>query len=99
MAVTSEHVTESAGGQEASGALAPLLRGLSARVDHVRDQPLFQRDPEFLRRQLPAVTRYVNYFSPEVRGQDNCPPAVRRSWSGTIPASSTCPTPGWSGSR
>jgi 1-acyl-sn-glycerol-3-phosphate acyltransferase len=73
MTVTSEHVTESAGGQEASGALAPLMRGLSARVDHVRDQPLFQRDPEFLRRQLPAVTRYVNYFSPEVRGQEYLP--------------------------
>jgi len=73
MAVRLEHVTESAGGHEAKGVLAPLMRGLSERVDHVRDQPLFQRDPEFLRRQLPAVTRYVNYFSPEVRGQVNLP--------------------------
>jgi 1-acyl-sn-glycerol-3-phosphate acyltransferase len=73
MAVTSEHVTESAGGQEASGILAPLIGGLSERVDHVRDQPLFQRDPEFLRRQLSVLTRYVNYFSPEVRGQEYLP--------------------------
>ncbi len=73
MAVTSEHVTEVGGGREGGGVLAPLLHGLSERVDHVRDQPLFQRDPEFLRRQLSAVTRYVNYFSPEVRGQANLP--------------------------
>ena len=73
MVVTSEQVTESAGEHEANGVLAPLIRGLSQRVDHVRDQPLFQRDPEFLRRQLSAVTRYVNYFSPEVRGQANLP--------------------------
>jgi len=73
MAVPPEHAAESAGRQEGEGALAPLIRGLSERVDHVRDQPLFQRDPEFLRRQLSAVTRYVNYFSPEVRGQANMP--------------------------
>ncbi len=62
MALTSEHVTEFADGREAGGVLAPWMRGLSERVDHVRDQPLFQRDPEFIRRQLSAVTRYVNYF-------------------------------------
>jgi 1-acyl-sn-glycerol-3-phosphate acyltransferase len=69
MAIPSERVTESPETQEASGVLALLLRGLSERVNHVRDQPLFQRDPEFIRRELSAVTRYVNYFSPEVRGQ------------------------------
>ena len=73
MAVPLEHAAESAGGHEANGVLAPLIRGLSERVDHVRDQPLFQRDPEFLRRQLSAFTRYVNYFSPRVRGQVNLP--------------------------
>jgi len=73
MAVTSEHETESAGGQEESGLLTPLVHGLTERVNHVRDQPLFQRDPEFLRHQLPAVTRYVNYFSPQVRGQEHLP--------------------------
>ena len=32
---------------------------------------LGQRDPEFLSRQLGAFTRYVNYFSPEVRGLEH----------------------------
>ena len=73
MAVTSEQVTETSGGPEANGVFAPLIRGLSERVDHVHDQPLFQRDPEFIRRQIPAMTRYVNYFSPEVRGQVHLP--------------------------
>jgi len=73
MAVTSEDAVEFAGGHDASGVLTPLIGGLTERIDHVRDQPLFQRDPEFIRRQLSAVTRYVNYFSPEVRGQENLP--------------------------
>ena len=60
------------GGPE-SGVLTPLMGGLSERVGHVRDEPLFQRDAEFIRRQLPVVTRYVNYFSPEVRGQEHLP--------------------------
>ena len=60
------------GGTE-GGVLAPLIGGLTERVGHVRDEPLFQRDPEFIRRQLPTVTRYVNYFSPEVRGQEHLP--------------------------
>ncbi len=73
MADPPEHGSESAGGKGANGAFAHLMSGLSERVDHVRDEPLFQRDPEFLRRQLSVVTRYVNYFSPEVRGQVNLP--------------------------
>ena len=73
MPVSPEHGTESTGGQEWGGALMSLLRGLSERLDHIHDQPVFQRDPEFLRRQLSAVTRYVNYFSPEVRGDVNLP--------------------------
>ena len=73
MAVPPEHPAEPTDPPGDGGALAPLLRGLSERVDHVRDQPLFQRDPDFLRRQLATVTRYVNYFSPEVRGQGNVP--------------------------
>ena len=73
MAVRSKHATGPGGGHEGSGEVAPFMRGLSDRVDHVRDQPLFQRDPGFIRRQLPALTRYVNYFSPEVRGQAHLP--------------------------
>lgn len=73
MAVPPERGTESPEAQGAGGFLAGVLRGLSESVTHVRDQPLFQRDPEFIRRQLSAVTRYVNYFSPEVRGQAHLP--------------------------
>jgi 1-acyl-sn-glycerol-3-phosphate acyltransferase len=73
MAITSKHEPESTGNGSAGGVLTPLIGGLAERVGHVRDQPLFQRDPEFIRRQLSAVTRYVNYFSPEVRGQENVP--------------------------
>jgi 1-acyl-sn-glycerol-3-phosphate acyltransferase len=32
-----------------------------------------QRDPEFIRRQLPAIARYTSYFTPEVRGLDRLP--------------------------
>lgn len=73
MAFPPEHGIETPAGAGAGGALGHLMSGLSERVDHVRDQPPFQRDPEFVRRQLSAVTHYVNYFSPEVRGQVNLP--------------------------
>jgi 1-acyl-sn-glycerol-3-phosphate acyltransferase len=73
MAVTSTHDPEGADRGDAVGVLTPLIGGLTERVDHVRDEPVFQRDPGFIRRQLPMVTRYVNYFSPEVRGQENLP--------------------------
>lgn len=53
--------------------MGPLVGLVSRRIERAREQPLFQRDPDYIRRQLPAVTRYVNYFSPEVRGQDNIP--------------------------
>jgi 1-acyl-sn-glycerol-3-phosphate acyltransferase len=32
-----------------------------------------QRDPDFIRRQLPAIARYTSYFTPEVRGLDRLP--------------------------
>jgi 1-acyl-sn-glycerol-3-phosphate acyltransferase len=73
MAVTFKHDDEGAGGRYAAGVLTPLMGGLTDRVNHVRDEPVFQRDPAFIRRQLSTVTRYVNYFSPEVRGQENLP--------------------------
>jgi len=57
----------------ARGLLAPLVASLSQRLDHERGEPLFQRDPAFIRRQLAAVARYANLFSPEVRGQENLP--------------------------
>jgi len=73
MAVRFEHDQGEADREHAGGVLTPLIGGLTERVRHVRDEPVFQRDPEFIRRQLSTVTRYVNYFSPEVRGQENLP--------------------------
>ncbi len=49
--------------------LAPLARRIAAgRADTAR-----QRDPDFIRRQLPAIARYTSYFTPEVRGLDLLP--------------------------
>src|SRR5665213_1707329 len=70
MAVTSNHDPEGADRRDAGGVLTPLIAGLTERVGHVRDEPDFQRDPEFIRKQLSMLTRYVNYFSPEVLGQE-----------------------------
>lgn len=60
-------------GQGPSGLLTPLVRLLSEHVDHELDQPEFQRDPSFIRRQLATVTRLANLFSPEVRGTGHIP--------------------------
>jgi len=37
--------------------------------------PRDDRDPDFIRRQLPAIARYTGYFTPEVRGLDRLPAA------------------------
>jgi len=73
MAVASKPDPEDAHGRGGAGFLTPLMGGLTERVAHVHDEPLFQRDPAFIRRQLSMLTRYVNYFSPEVRGTENLP--------------------------
>lgn len=59
------------GGPEAIGPTSsgPESKGAPPRA---RDA-LCRRDPAFISRQLAAVTRYVNYFSPEVRGQEHLP--------------------------
>jgi 1-acyl-sn-glycerol-3-phosphate acyltransferase len=73
MALASEHLTEQSQRHGVRGLLAPVVEPLSRRIDHERDEPLFQRDPAYIRRQLSAVTRFVNFFSPEVRGRENLP--------------------------
>jgi len=35
--------------------------------------PRDDRDPDFIRRRLPAIARYTGYFTPEVRGLDRLP--------------------------
>ncbi len=48
-------------------------RRASGRAEAEVDEALRRRDPAFIERQLAAVTHYVNYFSPEVRGREHIP--------------------------
>jgi 1-acyl-sn-glycerol-3-phosphate acyltransferase len=57
------------------GALPWLLTPLAHRMAAAHDEAAVQRDPEFIRRQLPAIARYTSYFTPEVRGLDRLPSA------------------------
>lgn len=56
-----------------NGVLAPLTAALAQRVEAERAGPVTPRDPDFVRRMIPPTTRYVSYFSPEVRGIENLP--------------------------
>lgn len=55
------------------GLLAPLVELLSGRIAEEKDGTHLHRDARFIRRQLAAVTRLVNLFSPEVRGSEHLP--------------------------
>ena len=50
-----------------------LLTPLARRIAAARADASLQRDPDFIRRQLPAIARYTSYFTPEVRGLDLLP--------------------------
>ena len=50
-----------------------LLELLQQRIDTERGDNSVQRDPDFIRRQLPAIARYISYFTPEVRGLHRLP--------------------------
>jgi 1-acyl-sn-glycerol-3-phosphate acyltransferase len=56
-----------------AGLLGPVVEPIAERILHERAKPAFQRDPNFIGRQLAAITAFVNLFSPEVRGQHNIP--------------------------
>lgn len=58
---------------EDKGVLTPLMESLAHRVADERAGPVISRDADFVRRLIPAVERYVHYFSPEVRGIENLP--------------------------
>ncbi len=62
-----------AGPEGDHGAPARLLTPLSRRIAAARADATLQRDPDFIRRQLPAIARYTSYFTPEVRGLDMLP--------------------------
>ncbi len=50
-----------------------LLTPLTRRIAAGREDASTQRDPEFIRKLLPAIGRYASYFSPDVRGLDRLP--------------------------
>lgn len=50
-----------------------LLESLRQRVEAGRGDDSVRRDPDFIRRRLPAIARYTSYFTPEVRGLDRLP--------------------------
>jgi 1-acyl-sn-glycerol-3-phosphate acyltransferase len=61
------------GENPASGGHVRLLDSLWQRIDAGRGDSSVQRDPDFIRRMLPAIARYTSYFTPEVRGLDQLP--------------------------
>ena len=71
---------------------ARSTRAGSAR-DHAPEDPLALRDPDYIRRTLPALrTMSRRYFRAEVTGLDNIPAEGRCCWSATTragPSSST----------
>jgi len=55
------------------GPHARALALLAQRIAAGRADTSQQRDPDFIRRYLPAIARYTSYFTPEVRGLDQLP--------------------------
>ena len=62
-----------AGAPPGSGLAGWLLTPLRQRIAAGRSDDSAQRDPDFIRKRLPAIARYTSYFSPEVRGLDMLP--------------------------
>jgi 1-acyl-sn-glycerol-3-phosphate acyltransferase len=73
MALATEHAPGQVDHHPTRGLFTPVIEPLRHRVDHELGEPLFRRDPAYIRRRLPGVTRFVNLFSPEVRGRENLP--------------------------
>jgi 1-acyl-sn-glycerol-3-phosphate acyltransferase len=64
---------DDAGPPPALGLGPRALALLSRRIAAGRADTSLQRDPDFIRRMLPAIARYTSYFTPEVRGLDQVP--------------------------
>ena len=70
----SSHVTTQASGPGQDQGLGQrVLAPLARRIAAGRADTSIERDPEYIRRQLPAIARYTSYFTPEVRGLDLLP--------------------------
>jgi 1-acyl-sn-glycerol-3-phosphate acyltransferase len=73
--VSSRAPLGAAGPEPIRGLQARALTMLSRRIAAGCADTSRPRDPDFIRRQLPAVARYTSYFTPEVRGLDRLPAA------------------------
>jgi 1-acyl-sn-glycerol-3-phosphate acyltransferase len=62
-----------AGPQPGQGVPALLLTPIARRLAAARADSAQQRDPDFIRSQLPVIGRYTSYFSPQVRGLERLP--------------------------
>lgn len=69
----SHDLREAGGPVPVRGPHARALALLSQRMAAGLADTSMQRDPDFIRRHLPAVARYTSYFTPEVRGLDRLP--------------------------
>lgn len=69
----SREALNAAGRQPTPGRPGWLLAPLSHRIAAGCADTSRQRDPDFIRRHLPAIARYTSYFTPEVRGLDRLP--------------------------
>jgi len=64
---------QAAGPEPAWGRRAQVLAALEQRIADRRADISLQRDPDFIRRALPAIAAYTSYFTPEVRRLDRVP--------------------------
>jgi len=71
--MSSRVVTQASGPGQDQGLRRRVLAPLARRIAAGRADTCLQRDPEYIRRQLPAIARYTSYFTPEVRGLDLLP--------------------------
>jgi len=71
--MSSHTAAQDAGPEKGGGLHARALALLARRIAAGRADTSRQRDPDFIRRELPAIARYTSYFTPEVRGLDRLP--------------------------
>jgi 1-acyl-sn-glycerol-3-phosphate acyltransferase len=69
----SRDALEAAGPQPTRDLTGRMLAPLSRRIAAGCADTSWQRDADFIRRQLPAIARYTSYFTPEIRGLDRLP--------------------------
>jgi hypothetical protein len=66
-------VTQTSGLAPGRGLHRRVLTPLARRIAAGRADTSLERDPDYIRQQLPAIARYTSYFTPEVRGLDLLP--------------------------